>query len=752
MSMLNCLPITFRTLLAGSLLAVTPAQSLSYSIQSIPGGPSARAQGGFVFDESRDRWVLFSGQEGPACSQFPTDTWTFDGSTWRQLSLPGLPPTGRRQPVMVYDRVRNLVVLFGGQDCNGNLLADTWVLDAVGWHQRMPSVAPSARTGAAAAFDEVRGAVVVHGGGGGSGPTGDTWSWNGVTWQLLTNGPACDGGGMVFDLRRRSLLLCTLGGDSRTYELVGATWVDRAPLASSQSGQTFVYDRRTGWTLSYGGQSGCYGDTSLLVWDGSSWSNGASIGNRPQLASPMLAQRPQDGALTLFGGSSAWCWNSYSSSAYSFLPIRAGSFQAIGLNTHSQSGRTEHAITTNPGGGLLSFGGNYRGVSLDTRVWQNGWQERYPLQTPSWRLGVAMSHDLQRDIVVMFGGRSPLNVDLGDTWLWNGLDWARVVPVTRPTARSRHAMTYDAATATVLLHGGADVAGQFFGDFWRFDGVDWSQTLSPHQPSPRADHALAKDLRRDRVVMVGGSGSAVVRDVWEWNGTDWALVGESPFVSTVSGLAYDPRVERVVVMGIPSCTDQAWSWDGVFWTLHPASLSNRGPMHIAYDHLVGRTLATGGTCNPSDEVYHIQLPTYARNEPYGQGCVGSAGTPALAALPGSNAVTGQTFQMQVSRLPTTFFNFVYGLVGFSSSVWQFGPLPMDLGAVGLPGCSALTSSDQPMVLPLASPQGVSPWNVAVPSQPALLGVHVYFQSLVYDLQPSRWASVSNAIAARIGDA
>jgi hypothetical protein len=54
------------------------------------------------------------------------DTWRFDGTTWVQLSGPG--PSPRQLVSMVFDRRRAKVVLFGGYDFAGSVLADTWTL------------------------------------------------------------------------------------------------------------------------------------------------------------------------------------------------------------------------------------------------------------------------------------------------------------------------------------------------------------------------------------------------------------------------------------------------------------------------------------------------------------------------------------------------------------------------------------------------------------------------------------------------
>lgn len=722
-------------------------------------GPEARGSAGFVFDEGRDRWVLFGGRRNSSCPDL-ADTWEFDGATWTLTISTG--PAARYGFAMAYDRLRQQTVLFGGHDCNG-VRGDTWVLTPSGWQQRSPVNSPPARGSLVGAFDAGLGAFVIHGGVDQQGAAlTDTWSWDGTNWQQIATGPACVEGAIAFDEHRRRTVLLVPPSDNRVYELVGGTWQLVTSANMSGPRTAAVFDRRLDTVLVFGGVSGCYTTNSLQGFDGSRWEGFGSPTSAPSRDGAMLAQRPRDGALVLFGGGTWSCWGwSFDGSTYLLLPYRVSNASINPIGSAGENWRSGHAVAPNPAGGLLSFGGSLSGqVTLDTKIFQNGyWQRVYPLQTPSWRTGHGMATDPQRRFTVLFGGLHLMQTTMADTWLWDGVDWLRLPTVGGPPARQRHAMAWSADAGRVLLHGGLDAAGQHLDDFWSFDGTMWHAFESAARPPARADHGLAEDTLRHRVVLAGGSdGNGGRRDVWEWDGVTWTRPSASDLPrrasnSAPSTLAYDPRAERIVTATafLDGCENSVWSWDGRSWTSN-SPWRNYGSMKVVYEPQQGTVMATSSACHGNDQVYEIVLPTYSRFAYYGTGCAGSAGVPRLTAEAGSMPVYGQPFRMQLSNLPNTPFNFVYGIVGFSSTSWLGGPLPRDLGFVGLPGCTSYTSVDFSTVLPLANPQGSSTWALSIPGMPSLLGTFVYLQGMVYDFQPAgRWAAVSNAISARIGN-
>jgi sugar lactone lactonase YvrE len=128
-----------------------------------------------AYDPSSGLVVLFGGQGNGL--NFLGDTWTWNGTTWTQLS-PATSPQARGYAVMAYDAAFSQVLLFGGEG-NGTgfpFLNDTWTWNGTTWTQLAPVTSPEARFSATMAYDPSSGQVVLFGGGSNSGFLGDTWT------------------------------------------------------------------------------------------------------------------------------------------------------------------------------------------------------------------------------------------------------------------------------------------------------------------------------------------------------------------------------------------------------------------------------------------------------------------------------------------------------------------------------------------------------------------------------------------------
>lgn len=203
--------------------------------------PPARIKAQLVWHAARQRIVLFGGDYGGLL----TDMWEWNGSVWQQRQV--IAPPTRLDPACAYDRARNVIVMFSGD----NQVADTWEFDGQTWIQRNPVASPPERRQAAMAFDPTTQRVVMYGGWNSSGRFSDTWTWNGTVWQqhfVMTPPLFRDRPAMVADLARSRVVL--FGGsnyDFQTWEWDGAQWhasIPGTPGARSWTSAAFDSVRR----------------------------------------------------------------------------------------------------------------------------------------------------------------------------------------------------------------------------------------------------------------------------------------------------------------------------------------------------------------------------------------------------------------------------------------------------------------------------------------------------------------------------
>ncbi|MBP6742532.1 MAG: hypothetical protein KA244_06775, partial [Deltaproteobacteria bacterium] len=86
-----------------------------------------------------------------------------------------------------------------------------------------------------------------------------------------------------------------------------------------------------------------------------------------------------------------------------------------------------------------------------------------------------MVFDEARGVVVLFGGETPGQDPLADTWEWSGTVWQRKFPVASPPGRVGASMVYDAVRKVTLLFGGVNGTQGLISDVWAWDGTTWKQ-------------------------------------------------------------------------------------------------------------------------------------------------------------------------------------------------------------------------------------------------------------------------------------
>jgi hypothetical protein len=209
---------------------------------------------------------------------------------------------------------------------------------------------------------------------------------------------------------------------------------------------------------------------------------------------------------------------------------------------------------------------------------------------------------------------------------------------------------------------------------------------------------MVYDPTRGVCVLFGGADAATyapLADTWEFDGTGWAQIASSATAGGWPGMAFDTVRRQVVRHG-------------------------------------GRT----GLFPPNGETWVFG----AQATSFGAGCVGSNGTPALAAVGVPRLAAPWTLTLSGAAVASPFAIVVFGATAF-------GPIPLD--PIGMTGCSGWIGPDVLFSIPAGG--GVASWTGTLPGQAALVGVHLYAQGLSFDpgINPA-WLTASNAIDGLLG--
>jgi N-acetylneuraminic acid mutarotase len=270
--------------------------------------------------------------------------------------------------------------------------------------------------------------------------------------------------------------------------------------------------------------SSVLGDT--WTFDGKTWSMVTSGGPSPRSGARGVSFA---GALVLFGGSDSN--GNFFNDLWGFTQKTSWTQLWDGTGT-APSARASPGVA-NLGKNIIVFGGYAGNSDVDVSdTWQwNGtaWTQLHPTSAPPKRSSMMMA--TLGDTVVVFGGINDLQVtDYADTWVFDGTNWTRANPTHAPPARSYPSFATAATGApSILLFGGLDDSTlEVFGDMWSFDGTDWTQLQPSELPVERADAVMAPVT--DGVLLFGGSnydGSSDFADTWLWSGSTWSEVATS---------------------------------------------------------------------------------------------------------------------------------------------------------------------------------------------------------------------------------
>jgi hypothetical protein len=257
------------------------------------GGPDARWGAGYGLQGGK--LVLFGGC--PGTSAYLDDTWTFDGHAWQPVGASG---PGER----VYAQAAPLagsLILMGGAPSGATWGLDMWSFDGAAWNAlgaTVPGI-PDSVGGYGFPFQAavaLGGRIILFGGLGPQNQVlGDTWSFDGSSWQkLAVTGPPGRYGAVLAPLGDRALLF---GGSTDwlgenpvddTWLFDGTSWTFVGAPGPSPRADAAAAER-DGVVVLFGGldgQGAPFGDT--WEFDGTTWTQVNTKGPSPRGAAAMV--------------------------------------------------------------------------------------------------------------------------------------------------------------------------------------------------------------------------------------------------------------------------------------------------------------------------------------------------------------------------------------------------------------------------------------------------------------------------------
>ncbi len=374
------------------------------------------------------------------------------------------------------------------------------------------------------------------------------------------------------------------------------------------------------------------------------------------------------------------------------------------------------------------FGGVAGGVrSSDTWLWNGSdWTLASPATVPTARVAHSMEFDLGRGVLVMFGGLSDTGQTLGDTWEWDGVDWTLRSPANSPSPRWAYCMAYHPVRGTMMLFGG--FAGGNQNDLWEYDGNDWSQIFTSTSPSPRRATDMAWDPVSGHMILFSGFQQAA--DTWQFDGTDWVQL--SPPTSAPArfdhAMTTDLSRDRIVMFGRSAVAD-TWEWDGATWIdrTNASVPSPRVDTYLSYDWVREEITMFGSVATPETWRYAPTNP--ASFTPQGlPGCNGTNGQPPVLSSQDRPWID-EPFEVDIGQLPTNGIGLMVS--GLSDTTSALGPLPVDLGLIGMPGCPLQVD---PILIDAVLAIGTqATWVLNIPDDPTLLSQVIYSQCGALDI-------------------
>jgi len=555
--------------------------------------------------DAKDGYVLLFGGSGPSgVGGFLNDTWKFDHGAWTQIHT-AVAPSARAGAAIAYDVADGYVLLFGGtQPVSTN---DTWEYSGGVWTELHPAVAPPEVSRLSMAYDpETKSAILVlriHG------SSGTTWSFAAGTWTELSANVGtslADAMTTTYDPAAKSVLFFysqeSFSGSSHmpvlstfTFEFNGTAWVNVTPTTGSPPWVEFAnlaYDSHDGYPLLYLG-----GEATAWKFASGAWT---------QISSPILpagrqdaslAYDPQNDSVILFGGDSG-CGPQANVLLRDTWAYSGGVWTMLSNDGTPPAASSPYLADDLTDGYVVLFGGcTDSGELNDTWEFRAGaWTQIHPTVSPPILQGASMAFDPKTGYVVLFGGITTNGGYSNQTWKFSAGEWTNITGPGAPTARFGGSLAYDDATGSLILFGGdrqaSDIDEGYLNDTWDFAAGKWTNVTITNSPAESLYAGMAFDVHDDYLILFGAHGN----ETWKYASGSWTELTPAHAPPVPGPISYDAKLGAIVLFSSSSDEASTWSFSGGQWTeLSPSkSPGARESPNLVYDSSDGYILLFGG--------------------------------------------------------------------------------------------------------------------------------------------------------------
>lgn len=378
--------------------------------------PSVRRFAAMGFEANR--LVLFGG----ALNMTPLgDTWTYNGAgSWIPQGSPP-PRLSPRSGATLSANGAGELYLIGGAG-EGPALDDIWAFKASnGWTEVQPPARPERHSFHAMVYDPQRRVAVSVGGFAGGGKIGDTYLFDGVTWQL-----------------------------------------DPASTPPRQIRASAAYDALRNRIVVLGGITA--GNSGTMVFESGSWTPATQPTSTPSARrNPALAFDPATSKIVMFGGRE-------------IAPAGATNDDTWVFDTQWSKLTSANGPVASEQAGIVLDEAKRRVVLYDqagtTWSYANGtWTVLVPNDPagPGPRVGPGLAYSRDLGTIVLYGGLSATSVER-DLWRLGETGWTKIEIVgALPQPRNDVHLIEFPPLRGLVLHGGRTVSDQNLDDTWVFN-------------------------------------------------------------------------------------------------------------------------------------------------------------------------------------------------------------------------------------------------------------------------------------------